>query len=32
MGIKEIAILLGVLALGYFLGTNDAFARFIPGG
>lgn len=31
MNVKEIAILLAILVLGYFLGTNDALARFLPG-
>lgn len=31
MGVKEIAIILVILLLGYYLGTNDAFARFLPG-
>ena len=30
MGIKEIVILVAVLALGYWLGTNGALAKFMP--
>jgi hypothetical protein len=30
MNIKEIAILIGVLALGYFLGSNNMLSRFLP--
>lgn len=32
MNIKEIAVLVGVLALGYWLGKSGALARFLPGG
>lgn len=31
MGVKEILILLAVMALGYWLGMSGALARFIPG-
>jgi hypothetical protein len=31
VNIKEIAIIVAVLAFGYYLGTNDVLARFIPG-
>lgn len=31
MSVKEIAIIVVILALGYWLGTNDALARFLPG-
>lgn len=31
MGVKEIVLVIAVLALGYWLGTNDALARFLPG-
>jgi hypothetical protein len=30
VNIKEIAILMGVLALGYFLGTNNMLGKFLP--
>lgn len=32
MSIKEIVILVAVLAVGYWLGTSGALARFMPGG
>lgn len=28
MGIKEIVILIAILAIGYYLGANGALARF----
>lgn len=31
MGIKEVAILLAILALGYYLGSNGALASILPG-
>jgi hypothetical protein len=31
MGIKEVAIFLGVLALGYYLGKNGVLANILPG-
>lgn len=31
MNVKEIVIMLAVLALGYYLGTNNTLARFMPG-
>lgn len=31
MGVKEIAILLGVMAFGYYLGSNGVLNRFLPG-
>jgi hypothetical protein len=31
MGIKEMAILLLVLAVGYWLGKSGALSRFLPG-
>lgn len=32
MGIKEITIMVAVLALGYYLGKAGALSRFLPGG
>ena len=32
MGIKEIMVLIAVLMVGYYLGTNDMLQRFIPSG
>lgn len=31
MGIKEIVVLIGVAAFGYWLGTSGALSRFLPG-
>jgi hypothetical protein len=31
MNIKEIAILIGVLAVGYWLGKSGALSQFLPG-
>lgn len=31
MGIKEICILVLILALGYWLGSSGALSRFLPG-
>ncbi len=31
MNIKEIVILVAILAFGYWLGTNDMLAKFMPG-
>jgi hypothetical protein len=31
MNVKEIAILIGVLVLGYWLGSSGALSRFLPG-
>lgn len=30
MGIKEIVIMLAVLAVGYYLGSSGALSRFLP--
>lgn len=32
MNVKEIAILIGVMALGYWLGQSGALSRFLPSG
>ena len=32
MSVKEIVILLAVVAVGYWLGSSGALARFLPGG
>lgn len=32
MGVKEVAVLLLVMAVGYWLGTKGTFSSFLPSG
>lgn len=32
MSVKEIVIIVAVLAVGYFLGKSGALGKFLPGG